>query len=288
MAPNWTHLVRFLAQEDGQEHLGQIDNKKVPDLGLALDNGETVTAQVVEGDVFDGQVNADRVLTIGTLLSPLRTDQVPIIRCMGLNYRDHAREANMPIPDTPVLFIKPRTALAGPAPARINIPAIAQDGTSDYEAELSFVISKTGRNIPKYRAFEYVLGYTASNDISARAQQFKNSQWCFSKGLDASCPIGPVLVAGRAVSDPHQLGIQAILNGDVVQDSNTSEMIFDIPTIISFLSQGTTLERGTIVMTGTGPGIGAMRNPKLSLQHGDDMRVSIAEIGTLINTVHYE
>jgi dihydroxyacetone synthase len=101
---------------------------------------------------------------------------------MGLNYRDHAREANMPIPDVPVLFIKPRTALNGPSPAQIPIPRISQDGTADYEAELSFVISKTGRDIPEDEASDYVLGYTASNDVSARAQQFKNSQWCFSKG----------------------------------------------------------------------------------------------------------
>ena len=101
---------------------------------------------------------------------------------MGLNYRDHAKEANMPIPDTPVLFIKPRTALSGPYPAKVSIPKIAQDGTSDYEAELSIIISKTGRDIPADEAMDYVLGYTASNDVSARAQQFKNSQWCFSKG----------------------------------------------------------------------------------------------------------
>ena len=160
---------------------------------------------------------------------------------MGLNYRDHAREANMPIPDTPVLFIKPRTALNGPAPAKINVPQIAQDGSSDYEAELSVVISKTGRDIPKEKAGEYVLGYTCSNDVSARTQQFKNSQWCFSKGevigilgdygvfgltailigLDGSCPIGPVLVAPSAIQDPHNLQIKAILNGETVQDSNT-------------------------------------------------------------------
>lgn len=117
------------------------------------------------------------------ILSPIGMDEVPIIRCMGLNYRDHAREANMPIPDVPVLFIKPRTALNGPFPAKINVPQIAQDGTSDYEAELSVVLSKTGRDIPEEEAMDYVLGYTASNDVSARAQQFKNSQWSFSKGL---------------------------------------------------------------------------------------------------------
>lgn len=171
-------------------------------------------------------------------------DEVPIIRCMGLNYRDHAREANMPIPDVPVLFVKPRTALNGPSPAKINVPEIAQDGTSDYEAELSVILSKTGRDIPEEEAMDYVLGYTCSNDVSARTQQFKNSQWSFSKGMrnpqqqsktpsrsmsrifihtgfDGSCPIGPVLVCPSVITDPHQLQIRAIYNGQVVQDSNT-------------------------------------------------------------------
>lgn len=113
-------------------------------------------------------------------------EDVPIIRCMGLNYRDHAREANMPIPDTPVLFVKPRTAINGPHPAKINVPKIAQDGTSDYEAELSVILARTGRDISVEKAMDYVLGYTCSNDVSARAQQFKNSQWSFSKGINAS------------------------------------------------------------------------------------------------------
>ncbi|KAF4464556.1 Fumarylacetoacetase C-terminal [Fusarium albosuccineum] len=219
------------------------------------------------------------------LLSPLSADEVPIIRCLGLNYRDHAREANMPIPDVPVLFIKPRAALNGPHPAKINIPKIAQDGTSDYEAEMSLVISKTGRDIPKEKALDYVLGYTCSNDVSARAQQFKNSQ---PSGFDGSCPIGPVLVHPSAIPDVHKLQIRAMVNGQTVQDSNTSEMIFDVPGLISFLSQGTTLDRGSIIMTGTGPGIGAMRDPKIVLQDGDDVRVEIEQIGTLINTVYYE
>jgi 2-keto-4-pentenoate hydratase/2-oxohepta-3-ene-1,7-dioic acid hydratase in catechol pathway len=159
---------------------------------------------------------------------------------MGLNYRDHAREANMPIPDVPVLFVKPRTALNGPHPAKINVPKIAQDGSSDYEAELSIILSKSGRDIPVEEAMDYVLGYTCSNDVSARTQQFKNSQWSFSKGglmvpvtkeellrpdmsigLDGSCPLGPVLVSPSAVGDPHNLQIKAIHNGNVVQDSNT-------------------------------------------------------------------
>ncbi|KAJ5554554.1 hypothetical protein N7513_004513 [Penicillium frequentans] len=287
MAPTWTHLIRFIADEDGQVHIGQVDETQFPDVGLSILNGEKVTAKEIKGSIFDGVVQ-DKVLTVARILAPISIDEVPIIRCMGLNYRDHALEANMPIPDVPVLFIKPRTALNGPHPAKINVPKIAQDGTSDYEAELTIILSKDGKDIPEEDAMDYVLGYTSSNDVSARAQQWKNSQWSFAKGFDFSCPIGPILVSPSAIKDPHQLSIKAIHNGNTVQDSNTREMIFTIPQIISFLSQGTTLEKGTIIMTGTGPGIGAMRDPKVVLNHGDDIRVEIEKIGTLVNTVHYE
>lgn len=186
---SWTHLIRFIAEEDGQIHLGQVDASQHPDVGLAVEKGEKVTARLITGSAFDGVVT-DRVLNVSRLLSPLSMDEIPVIRCLGLNYKDHAKEANMPIPNEPVLFFKPRTALNGPSPAKINIPKLAQDGTSDYEAELSIVIGKSGKDIPKEKALEYVLGYTASNDVSARAQQFKNSQWSFSKGKAAFCMSG--------------------------------------------------------------------------------------------------
>ncbi|KAK5687690.1 hypothetical protein LTS10_001830 [Elasticomyces elasticus] len=283
----WTHLIRFIAEEDGQIHLGQIDATEHPDVGLSTVEGKQVIATVVSGSVYDG-VLTQRRLRVARLLAPLSSEQVPIIRCLGLNYRDHAREANMPIPDVPILFIKPRTSLNGPHPAKINIPRLAQDDTADYEAELAFVISKDGRDISESDALDYVLGYTCSNDVSARAQQLKNSQWCFGKGMDGSAPIGPVLVSPQVIRNPHSLGIKAIHNTKVMQDSNTQEMIFGIPKTIAFLSQGTTLERGTIVLTGTGPGIGMMRNPKVVLRDGDDMRVWIDQIGTLVNKVYYE
>ncbi|OJJ66450.1 hypothetical protein ASPBRDRAFT_79313 [Aspergillus brasiliensis CBS 101740] len=287
MAPNWTNLVRFISEEDGQIHLGEVDSSTHPDVGMSILNGERIAVKLVKGTIFDGIVT-DTIMHIDRLLAPIGIEEVPIIRCMGLNYRDHAQEANMPIPDVPVLFVKPRTALNGPYPAKINVPKIAQDGSSDYEAELSIVLSKSGRDIPESEAMKYVLGYTCSNDVSARTQQFKNSQWSFSKGLDGSCPLGPVLVSPSAIGDPHNLHIRAIHNGIVVQVSNTREMIFDIARTIAFLSQGTTLEKGTIIMTGTGPGIGALRNPKVVLNDGDDMRVEIEKIGTLINKVYYE
>lgn len=127
------------------------------------------------------------------LLAPVTREECNYIRCLGLNYMDHAREANMAIPKDPVLFTKPRTALVGPYPMTINVPKCAQDGTSDYEAELCVVIGKAGRDIPEEEALDYVLGYTASNDVSARSLQMATSQWSFSKGLDGSCPIGMLL-----------------------------------------------------------------------------------------------
>lgn len=181
MASSWTHLIRFIAKEDGQIHVGQVDVSKYPDVGISVYNGDNVTAKLVEGGIYDGVVT-EKGLSVATLLSPLGMDQVPIIRCLGLNYRDHANEANMPIPEYPVLFIKPRHALSGPHPAKIVVPQFAQDGSSDYEAELTLVISKTGKDIPEEKAMDYVLGYTSSNDVSARNEQFKNSQWSFSKG----------------------------------------------------------------------------------------------------------
>ncbi|KAM6479482.1 fumarylacetoacetate hydrolase [Trichoderma sp. SZMC 28011] len=287
MARNWTHLIRFIADEDNQIHLGQIDPSVNPDVGLDTYNGKRVQARLIVGSAFDGTVT-DKVMTVKQLLAPLDYHDIPLVRCLGLNYYDHAIEAKMPIPKEPVLFIKPRTAISSPHPTTINVAKIGQDDTSDYEAELAFIIAKDGRDIPEEKAGEYVLGYTCSNDVSVRSQQFKNSQWCFSKGFDGSAPIGPVLVSPDAIGDPGNLAIQAIYNGDTVQDSNTRELIFNVSKIISFLSQGTTLERGTVVMTGTGPGIGSLRTPKIFLRDGDDIRVYIERIGTLINRTYYE
>lgn len=255
MAQPWTHLIRFIAEEDGQIHLGNVDAKKYPDIGLSTLNGEKIQANLATGSIFDAKVTST-VLTVKQLLGPIAAHEVPLVRCIGLNYRDHAREANMPIPAEPVLFIKPRTAINGPFPAKINVPKISQDGTADYEAELTVIIGKDGRDIPVEEALDYVLGYTCGNDVSARAQQFKNSQWCFSKGewsaffafssiflavggctrrerargafwliyplgLDGSAPLGPVLVSPAAAGDVKNLSIKAIHNSNVVQDSNT-------------------------------------------------------------------
>ena len=222
----------------------------------------------------------------------------------------HPQEANLALPKAPIMFTKPRSALAGPYPASINIPKCAQDGTSDYEAELCIVIGKTGRDIPEEEALNYVLGYTASNDVSARSFQRITPQWSFSKGLDGSCPIGellafssgnckfnadsyesllgPVLVSPSILHNPQKLSLKAIYNGDIVQNGQTEDMIFDVKRQISYLSQGTTLEAGSLILTGTPAGIGSLRQPRIVLRDGDEISIQISQIGTLVNKVRYD
>ncbi|KAK5995926.1 Fumarylacetoacetate hydrolase domain-containing protein 2 [Cladobotryum mycophilum] len=284
--PSWTHLVRFVAVEDDQIHLGQlVDTTR--DAGLDALNEVQFPVYLIEGTIYDGKVT-DKKLHVKQLLSPVTREECNYIRCLGLNYLDHASEAKLELPKAPILFTKPRSALIGPHPATINIPACAQDGTSDYEAELCFVIGKAGKDISEEDALDYVLGYTASNDVSARNLQFVTGHWTFSKGLDDSCPIGPVLVSPEVIPDPQTLSIKAIYNGQTVQDGHTKDMIFSLRKQISYLSQGTTLEPGTIFLTGTPAGIGYFREPRVTLNDGDDIRVEIEKIGTLVNRVRYE
>ncbi|KAJ5281311.1 fumarylacetoacetate hydrolase [Penicillium angulare] len=284
--PSWTHLIRFIAVEDSLVHLGQlVDTSR--DIGRDSVDGVEIAAFVIDGSIFDGRVTTE-VMHVKQLLSPVSREECNYIRCLGLNYMDHANEASMDLPKAPILFTKPRTALSGPFPAAINIPKCAQDNTSDYEAELCVVIGKTGRDIPEEEALDFVLGYTASDDVSARALQFMTTQWSFSKGLDGSCPIGPVLVAPSVIEDPQALSIKAIHNNNIVQDGHTKDMIFSIKKQISYLSQGSTLEAGTIFLTGTPAGIGYFREPRVILRHGDEISVQIEKIGTLVNKVRYE
>jgi acylpyruvate hydrolase len=155
----------------------------------------------------------------------------------------------------------------------------------DYEAELGVIIGKRGREIPADRAFDYIAGYTAINDISARDLQLGDGQWVRGKSLDTFCPIGPVIVTKDEIPDPHQLKIQCLVNGKMMQDSSTSEMIFKIPKLTEFISQAITLEVGDIIATGTPHGVGMGRKPEKYLQHGDSVRVVIERIGILENTV---
>jgi 2-keto-4-pentenoate hydratase/2-oxohepta-3-ene-1,7-dioic acid hydratase in catechol pathway len=202
--------------------------------------------------------------------------------CIGLNYRDHAEESNMPIPDHPVVFSKFPTCVIAPG-EEVMLPA----GSSqvDYEAELAVVIGRRAKNVSADRAYDYVLGYTAFNDVSARDFQFADGQWQRGKSCDTFAPMGQSIVSTDVITDPHKLSIKLILNGKTMQDSNTNQLIFGVPALIEFLSQSITLEPGDVIATGTPPGVGFARKPPVFLQAGDEMVVEIDGIGGLGNKV---
>ena len=219
----------------------------------------------------------------GTKLLPPLPDPHKII-CLGLNYRDHAAESGSPIPKEPILFSKYTTALVGPGD-NIVLPPVSKE--VDYEAELVIVVGKRGRNISPAAAPGYVAGYTVGNDVSARDWQLRKDgkQWMVGKTFDTFAPTGPFLVTADEAIDPHALPIRLRLNGQIMQDSNTSQMIFGVGAILAYLSQVLTLEPGDLIFTGTPPGVGFARKPPVFLKGGDLVEVEIEGIGILRNPV---
>jgi 2-keto-4-pentenoate hydratase/2-oxohepta-3-ene-1,7-dioic acid hydratase in catechol pathway len=241
------------------------------------------TARVISGDLLGKYSVTDQKADVAHLLTPL----VPtVIFCIGLNYRKHAEETGAKIPEFPVVFMKSIGAVQNPE-GPIELPRKLRSDEVDFECELAVVIGKTCKNVKKEKALEHVLGYTCANDISARDWQGKwgGSQWCRGKTFDTFCPLGPVLVTSDEITNPNTLGIKTILNGKAVQDWNTNDMIFDVPTLIEFLSGSTTLLAGTVILTGTPHGVGVARKPQLWLSPGDSITVEIDKIGSLTNPV---
>jgi 2-keto-4-pentenoate hydratase/2-oxohepta-3-ene-1,7-dioic acid hydratase in catechol pathway len=241
------------------------------------------TALEISGDIFGDLRMTRRTANVRKLLAPVS----PVsLLCIGLNYRRHAEEGNMPIPQWPVLFMKSPGAAANPDDP-IELPAHLKSTEVDYECELAVVIGKQCKNVKKERALDYVLGYTCANDVSARDWQGKwgGGQWCRGKTFDTFAPLGPCLVTTDEITNPNALRIKTILNGQVMQDWNTNDMIFDVPTLIEFLSGSTTLLAGTVILTGTPHGIGAARKPPVFLKPGDSISIEIEKIGTLTNPV---
>ncbi len=237
------------------------------------------------GDPFSGLEAADEPIAFpDQLLAPLS----PVnIYCIGLNYRAHAAETGAAIPEQPVLFMKPTTTLNHPGHT-IHLPLACTHGPEvDYEAELAVVIGRSARNVAIEDALDHVLGYCCANDISARRWQKHGGggQWIRGKSFDGFCPLGPVLVSRDEIPDPQSLPIECYLNGERVQHGHTSDMIFSVAEIIAFLSRDTTLLPGTVICTGTPPGVGFARKPPLFLAPGDLVEVEIGKIGKLANRV---
>lgn len=239
--------------------------------------------EVLTGDLTQGfQPTGERV-TDGELLAPL---QPAAILCIGLNYRRHAEEGGQAIPEHPVLFMKMPSTVQSPG-GPIVLPRHLRSDMVDYECELAVVIGRRCHNVAAAEALDYVFGYTCANDVSARDWQ-KNGgggQWCRGKTFATFCPLGPALVTRDEVSNPNSLGIRTLLNGEAMQDWNTDDMIFDVPTLIEFLSGSTVLDPGTVILTGTPHGVGFAQNPPRFLQAGDTVTIEIDGIGSLSNPV---
>jgi 2-keto-4-pentenoate hydratase/2-oxohepta-3-ene-1,7-dioic acid hydratase in catechol pathway len=204
------------------------------------------------------------------------------IICIGLNYRDHAEESKMAVPESPITFSKYVTCVTHPS-APVYLPRTSEK--VDYEAELAVVIGRRAKHVPRERAFECVLGYTNFNDVSARDFQFADGQWQRGKSCDTFAPMGPAIVTTDEVPDPHRLRIELRLNGETMQSSTTGQLIFGIDRLIAFLSETVTLEPGDVIATGTPPGVGFARKPPVFLKPGDLMEVEVEGLGVLSNPI---
>jgi 2-keto-4-pentenoate hydratase/2-oxohepta-3-ene-1,7-dioic acid hydratase in catechol pathway len=212
----------------------------------------------------------------------LPIDRPQKIVCVGLNYRDHAEEQGTELPAAPLLFAKwPNTLIGHTDP--IVIPPVTKQ--VDFEAELGVVVGERVRGVSARNALDAVRGYVCLNDVSARDLQFSDGQWVRGKSLDSFCPVGPELVPAAEIPDPQALAIRALVNGEVLQDSSTSNMIFSVAEIVAYVSRAITLEPGDLIASGTPAGVGAFRDPQVWLQPGDEVTIEIDGLGALTNPV---
>jgi 2-keto-4-pentenoate hydratase/2-oxohepta-3-ene-1,7-dioic acid hydratase in catechol pathway len=264
-------IVRYLSQEGIIRYAAEEPNGRCFDLS---------------GDIFHTFEITDHEANMVKLLAPI---EPRVLLGIGLNYREHAREQGSALPQWPMVFIKAPNSLNHPGDP-IVIPTHLPSTEVDYEGELAVVIGKDCKNVRREEALDYVLGYTAADDVSARDWQkkFGGGQFCRGKSFDTFAPLGPVLLTKEEIADPGQLHIQTRVNGEIRQDSNTSDLIFDVPTLIEFLSGSTTLLAGSVILTGTPNGVGMAMSPSRFLQSGDIVEVEIEKIGVLSNPVAKE
>lgn len=272
---------RLGAVADGQVvDLAAVSEGKLPADMLSFlqmeEEGLEIARATAEEAVADGlTLPLDSVQILAPILNPSK------IIAIGLNYMDHCREQNIEPPKLPIIFTKFTTSIIGPAEAVQWDPELTQQ--VDFEVELAVVIGRTARNVSEAEALDYVAGYTICNDVSARDLQLGDKQWIRGKSLDTFCPLGPYLVTKDEIPDPHQLAIRCLVNGQVLQDSTTAEMIFRIPYLIEFSSRAFTLLPGDVLITGTPDGVGLFRSPQIFLKDGDVMTAEVEGLGQLTN-----
>ncbi|MDB5901723.1 MAG: 5-carboxymethyl-2-hydroxymuconate delta-isomerase [Betaproteobacteria bacterium] len=277
----------------GQPRPGVLDGDDIIDLavaGLPAGGEGDLSAIVAGGDAMLERVR-DAMKSAAAKRYPLEGARImaPIfspskIVAVGLNYIDHCKEANLPVPTEPVLFAKFPNSITGPFDDLSWPETFSRE--VDYEVELGVVIGKRGVNISESQALDYVCGYTTVNDVSARDQQFANAkQWDRGKSFDTSCPYGPYIVTRDEISDPQTLQVRTILNGQEMQISNTRNMVFAVAKLISYISEGTTLMPGDLIPTGTPFGVGFSRKPPVYLKHGDECVCEVEKVGAIRNRV---
>jgi 2-keto-4-pentenoate hydratase/2-oxohepta-3-ene-1,7-dioic acid hydratase in catechol pathway len=249
-------------------------------LPLDAPDGTTLLDLIRAGSVADAAARAGDPLDDARLLAPLRPGKVVAI---GLNYLDHVRETGMEAPSRPLVFAKWPSSVIGPEEAIVIDAELAE--RVDWEVELAAVIGATTRDVPVERALDHVLGYTVGNDVSARDVQFADGQWVRGKSFDTFCPLGPAIVTADEVPDPQALRLSTRVNGEVVQDSSTAEMVFGVAELIAFCSRSFTLEPGDVLLTGTPWGCGEFMDPRRSLAAGDVVECEVEGIGVLRNPV---
>ncbi|XP_063051452.1 fumarylacetoacetate hydrolase domain-containing protein 2A isoform X2 [Engraulis encrasicolus] len=289
-------LVQFCRHGDGsggggvQVGVEQADGQGIIDLKAFDSSMPTTMREFLEmGD--KAMECAQRALSSGQcvvarsdvkLLSPVTAPEKVV--CVGMNYRDHCLEQNAPIPKEPIIFSKFPCAITGPYDD-ILLPNESQE--VDWEVELAFVIGRKGKHIKEEDALSHVAGFTVANDVSARDWQMKRNgkQWLLGKTFDTFCPLGPALVTTGSVKDVHKLAVRCLVNGAVVQESNTDQMIFQTEKLVAWVSQFVTLVPGDVFLTGTPPGVGVFRKPPVFLKKGDVVECQIEEIGAIRNTV---
>ena len=273
--------------ESGQERIGAVVGDEIVDLSSADDALPGTVLGVLEADALgavsravESGTGARTPLDGARLASPI--PRPPKIVCVGLNYLDHATEQNVPLPEHPLLFSKATSSVVGPCD---DVVLPSESEQVDYEVELAVVIGKTATAVSEADAYDYIAGYTVANDVSARDIQFRQQQWHQGKSYDTFCPMGPWLVTKDEIPDPNSLAVKLTLNGEVLQDSNTDNLIFNVPTLVSRISSAMTLLPGDVISTGTPAGVGVFRDPKILFKAGDYMETWVEGIGTLKNHV---
>lgn len=273
-------LLRFGPK--GEERPGLLRNGRILDLRTCFPDMPDIGPEFFEGGWLEKAAQAEgpgELLSV-RLGSPVTRPEKII--CLGKNYSEHAKEGNMAVPERPLLFCKTANTLAGPEDP-IVLPG--HSGEVDFEVELCFVIGRRGKRIPKEEAMDYIAGFCVLNDVSGREAQFADRQWFRGKSFDGFAPMGPWLTTKDEVEDAGNLRLRTYLNGELMQDGNSGDLIFGIPELVSYISADITLAPGDIVSTGTPAGVGYFRDPKILMKAGDVVRCEVEGLGALTNRV---